>query len=136
MDTNHVAAAATRPRALIVEDVPTLQKLEMLMMETAGFTSIGVVDGQEAIELAGRERFDVILMDIHMPRMNGVEATRAIRVIETRTGEHVPIVFITAESTYAQPAVRRAAGADAYVPKPVKYETLIDVLGDLRPGNK
>lgn len=124
------------PDALVVDDVPTTQHIGIMAMKTAGFRTIGASDGREAVDLVGRDHFDVVLMDVNMPRMNGVEATKAIRAAELQTHTHLPIVFMTAETSFADESTYRDAGADAYLPKPFGFDQLLQVLDDLQIGRR
>ena len=98
-------------------------------------TSEQVVDGVEAVEAARSGRFDLILMDIKMPRMDGVAATRAIRELPGRAGA-APIVALTANADPADVATYLAAGMQDVVEKPIKPERLAIVLSALLGGDE
>jgi two-component system sensor histidine kinase/response regulator len=121
--------ARVRPlRILVAEDNQVNRKLVTRLLQKRGHRISAVDNGRSALEVAtsatGR-RFDVVLMDVQMPEMNGLEATEAIRQREQTTGRHIPIIALTA---HAMPADRErclAAGMDGYLAKPIDVEELI-----------
>ena len=123
-----VPAAAGAPlRILLVEDNPANQKLATYLLLDRGHTVEIAGNGLEAISLTDRNRYDVILMDVQMPEMNGLEAAAAIRKRHSG-GPQPPIIAMTA---YAQKGDRErclAAGMDAYISKPIQREELIDTV--------
>jgi len=118
-------------RILVVEDVPSLQRLLVLMLQKAGHTVLTANNGLDAIELVAREDLDAILMDIQMPGMDGLEATRAIRHREMGTNRHLPIITVTAHALTGDAAVCHAAGADEYLRKPINLDELMRMLSRL-----
>jgi PAS domain S-box-containing protein len=109
---------------LLAEDNATNQLLAVSLLEKAGHTVQTAQNGKEALaELASR-RFDVVLMDVQMPEMDGFEATARIREQERSTGEHIPIVAMTAHVTKGDRERCLAAGMDGYVTKPVDSSAL------------
>ena len=113
----------TRPlHILVAEDNATNQKLVVTLLEQRGHTVVVVPDGRQAVQRAGEETFDVILMDVQMPEMGGLEATAAIRERERSSGGHVPHIPIVAMTAHAMTGDRERcldAGMDAYVSKPL-----------------
>jgi CheY-like chemotaxis protein len=97
------------------------------MLSTAGHVVLVAADGMAALDLAAREPIDVVLMDIQMPGMDGLQATMAIRAGET-PGRRLPIVAMTAHAMTGDEARCLAAGMDAYVAKPVRRDELLAVL--------
>jgi CheY-like chemotaxis protein len=120
------------PSVLIVDDISLIRQLEVFALQTAGYRTRGARDGHEALDLLSRESFDAVLMNIDMPQMNGLEATRAIRQRESGTQSRLPIVFVTAHAEYERPEVHRAAGADGYLSKPFHFQDLVRVLEQLK----
>jgi signal transduction histidine kinase/DNA-binding response OmpR family regulator len=117
-----------RARVLVAEDSPSNQFLVKRLLERAGHTVTIAATGREVIELIRREEFDVILMDLQMPEMDGLEATGTIRQMENDTGKHLPIIAMTA---HAMPGNREQcleAGMDAYLSKPVQAAELLHVI--------
>jgi len=120
---------------LIVDDNATNRMVAEALCEMFDCTSEQVVDGVEAVEAARSGRFDLILMDIKMPRMDGVTATRAIRELPGRAGS-APIVALTANADPADVQTYIAAGMQDVVEKPIKPERLAVVLSALLGGEE
>ena len=124
------AAASERPgdvpvrQVLLVEDNPVNQKVARDLLMRRGHNIQVVQNGKEAVEAVRWNRFDVVLMDIHMPVMDGLTATRRIRDAELATGVHVPIVAMTAGATTEDRERCFAAGMDDYVTKPFRADEL------------
>jgi CheY-like chemotaxis protein len=104
------------------------RKVALGMLERQGHSAVAVVDGRQAVAAWRRERFDVVLMDVQMPEMDGFEATRAIRREETVGGRHTPIVALTAHAMKGDRERCLAAGMDDYVSKPLRAAELAAVL--------
>jgi CheY-like chemotaxis protein len=113
---------------LVVEDVPSQQKLLVKVLSKLGHTVATADSGRDAIDLVEREPFDIVLMDVQMPGMSGLEAIRAIRARELSTEFHLPIIAVTAHVLNGDAEQCYAAGADAFVPKPINLVDLIAVL--------
>ncbi|MFZ5352244.1 MAG: response regulator [Bacillota bacterium] len=109
-----------RNRVLVVEDDDVNQLVLTKYLKAQGYTVNAVVNGQEAIELLEREAYDLVLMDIQMPVMNGIEATRALR----SRGIDVPIVAVTAYAMDKDKETFLSAGADDYIAKPFDFNEL------------
>jgi two-component system, sensor histidine kinase and response regulator len=123
-------AGTDQPRLhiLLAEDNAVNQKLAVRMLEKRGHTLVVASTGKEALAAWKRERFDLILMDVQMPEMDGFEVTAAIRQAERLTGVHIPIVAMTA---YAMSGDRQRcleAGMDGYIPKPIQAQTVFEVI--------
>jgi PAS domain S-box-containing protein len=138
-----LAAVTPRPglRILLAEDHPVNQKLAQAVLEKQGHQVTLVFNGREAVEAISRSRlpdgtcFDLVLMDVQMPEMDGYEATGQIRALEQRTGGHVPIVAMTAYAMKGDREECLRAGMDAYVSKPIKPRELLAVIADLVSGS-
>jgi len=111
-------------RILLAEDNPINEKMTVRMLEKSGHRVTAVHNGREALERLEQESFDLVLMDVQMPEMDGLEAARAIRERERRTGGHVPIVAMTAHAMQGDRERCLEAGMDGYVSKPVRWEDL------------
>ena len=111
-------------RVLLAEDNTVNQRLALRMLENAGHEPVLARNGREAIELAERTAFDLILMDVQMPEVSGLEATTAIRRRERATGGHVPIIAVTAHAMKGDRERCLAAGMDGYVAKPLRAKDL------------
>jgi PAS domain S-box-containing protein len=121
-------------RILLVEDNPVNQTLALALLQTQGHTVTLAANGKEALEtLRTASPFDLVLMDLQMPEMDGVEATRRIRQRERETGGRVPILAMTAHAMKGDREVCLAAGMDGYVSKPVRpqelQEAIVNVVG-------
>ena len=113
------------PRVLAAEDNPTNQKVLATILEMFGVELEMVENGRLAVEAWRASDFDVILMDIQMPEMDGVAAARAIRAAEAETGRaRTPILAVTANAMSHQAAEYVAAGMDGLVPKPIEIARL------------
>ncbi len=118
-------------RALVAEDNPVNQRLAIALLEKRGHSVVLAANGREAVAAVEREPFDVVLMDVQMPEMGGLEATEAIRAAEQGTGRHVPIIAMTAHAMTGDRERCLAAGTDAYVPKPLRPADLFDAIARL-----
>jgi CheY-like chemotaxis protein len=113
----------TTPRILLVEDNKTNQLVAIAMLSTKGYVIDVAVDGHQAVEAVKARDYDVVLMDIQMPKMNGVDATRAIRALGGGKGS-VPIIAVTANAMRGDRESYLAAGMDDYLSKPIDSATL------------
>jgi CheY-like chemotaxis protein len=116
---------------LLAEDNAVNQRLTVRLLEKRGHTVTVVQDGSEALAALQRQMFDVILMDIQMPHMDGLEATQAIRAREQDTATRVPIVAMTAHAMQGDRERCLAAGMDGYVTKPLRPTELFEVIASL-----
>ena len=115
-------------RVLLAEDNAVNKRLASRLVEKHGHTVVGVDNGKEAVERFGAEAFDVVLMDIHMPEMDGLEATKLIRQREETGGKHTPIIAMTASAMKQDREACFEAGMDAYISKPIYPEELLAML--------
>jgi two-component system, sensor histidine kinase and response regulator len=113
---------------LVAEDQPVNRKVAVRLLEKEGHRVHAVEDGREALAALAQQRFDVVLMDVQMPEMDGLEATRAIRERERATGEHLPIVALTAHAMKGDEERCREAGMDDYVTKPLAPARLFEAI--------
>lgn len=125
--THHDPALAQR-RVLLVEDNAVNRKVALAMLQRGGHSVVVAENGKQAVRLAQAERFDLILMDIQMPEMDGLEATRIIRQQEGERGVHVPIIAMTAHALKGDNERFLAAGMDGYIAKPFQQEALLQAL--------
>ncbi|KAM1261579.1 hypothetical protein ACFX13_027544 [Malus domestica] len=142
-------------RILLAEDTPVLQRVATIMLEKMGATVIAVADGLQAVDALncvnksedcrkefhskdgdtnldnqtwGFRPFDLILMDCQMPKMDGYEATKAIRRSEEGTDSHIPIVALTAHAMSSDEAKCLEVGMDAYLTKPIDYKLMVSTI--------
>ncbi len=117
-----------RSRVLLAEDNAVNQTLAVRLLEKRGYTVIAAGDGREAVEEFEKGQFDVILMDIQMPGMDGFAATAAIRGKEKLTGGHIPIIAMTAHALKGDRERCISAGMDGYVSKPIRTSELFSTI--------
>ena len=113
-----------RLRILLAEDNPVNQKLAVRVLQKRGHSVEVAENGKIALELLEKEPFDIVLMDVQMPEMDGLTATSAIREKEQKTGEHVPIVAMTAHAMVGDRERCLEAGMDGYLTKPLQVKEL------------
>ncbi len=112
-------------RILLAEDNAVNQQLAVRLLEKQGHLVVVAPDGSEAISLLGKKHFDLVLMDVQMPKMDGLQATAAIRKNERVAGGHIPIIAMTAHAMQGDRERCLAAGMDDYVTKPIKAEEFL-----------
>lgn len=117
-----------RRRLLVAEDHPVNRKLAVKLLEQYGHEVCTAADGAEALALLERETFDLVLMDVEMPEMDGIAATRAIRAKERPGAKRLPIIAMTAHALKGDRERFLSAGMDAYVSKPFRGPDLIAVI--------
>jgi signal transduction histidine kinase/ligand-binding sensor domain-containing protein/CheY-like chemotaxis protein len=128
------APAPIRPLdVLLAEDNLINQKVAVRLLEKQGHRVVVVPNGRDAVESVRVRRFDVVLMDLHMPEMDGIEATRAIRELEAPHGAHTPIIALTAGAMAEDRQQCLEAGMDAYLTKPVRLDGLTEALAAAVP---
>jgi two-component system sensor histidine kinase/response regulator len=115
-------------RILLVEDSPANQKVALAMLSRSGHTVVVANHGKEALTILETQDFDVILMDVQMPVMDGMETTAAIRARETDIHDHQPIVAMTAHAMTGDRERCLDAGMDEYVSKPVYLKPLLQAI--------
>ena len=115
-------------RVLLAEDNAVNMMVAKLFLERLGHTVTPVTDGRQAVDAFGAGGFDVILMDVQMPELDGLAATRRIREIEAVTGGHVAIVALTANAMRGDDQACLDAGMDGYLPKPLDASQLVAAL--------
>jgi PAS domain S-box-containing protein len=123
-------------RVLVAEDSPVNLKLIVRLLEKRGHTVESTGSGRQVLRALERRPFDLILMDVQMPEMDGLEATAAIREREGATGEHIPIVAMTAHAMKGDRERCLDAGMDAYVSKPVRAGELFETIERVMPAGK
>ncbi len=115
-----------KEKILIVEDNPRNMRLLKMTLRARGYTLLEATDGGEALDMAIRERPDLIIMDIQLPKVSGLAVTRKLRGIpEFR---HIPIIAITAYAMKGDEEKIIGAGCDAYLPKPINTHELPEII--------
>jgi two-component system sensor histidine kinase/response regulator len=113
---------------LLAEDNPVNQLVASAILHKRGHRVTIARDGREAVARARENRFDVVLMDVQMPEMNGLEATAVLRADQANGATYVPIIALTAHAMQGDGDRCRAAGMDAYLTKPVQAGALIAMV--------
>jgi CheY-like chemotaxis protein len=118
---------------LLVEDNIVNQRVAAALLEKRGHSVVVANNGKEALEALACQRFDVILMDVQMPVMDGIQATALIRERERQTSDHIPIIAMTAHAMKGDRERFLQAGMDDYIPKPVNMKRLFEIVHRLAP---
>jgi len=127
--------SAFRPlRVLVAEDNPTNRLLVTSLLEKRGHSVLQTRSGRDALAAFSSEKFDLIIMDVQMPEMNGLEAAAAIRNLESPHATRTPILALTAHSMAGDRERCLAAGMDAYVSKPISIGDFMRAIDLLLPG--
>jgi len=118
-----------KEKILIVEDSPLNMKLLEMVLRAKSYTLLKATDGEEALDIAVREQPDLIIMDIQLPKMNGLEVARRLR--ETPAFSHTPIIAITAYAMKGDKERVIESGCDAYLSKPINTRELPEVIAEM-----
>jgi two-component system sensor histidine kinase/response regulator len=119
---------------LVAEDNAVNQRLIARLLEKKGHSVVLAQNGREALEALEKQSFDIVLMDVQMPEMDGFEATQLIREKEKTSGAHLTIIALTAHAMKGDEERCLACGMDGYVTKPIKLEKLFSVMENAAPG--
>jgi CheY-like chemotaxis protein len=128
------ALRESRLRILLIEDNAVNQRLTTRLLERRGHEVVVAEGGRRALELLEAQSFDLALMDVQMPEMDGFEATARIRERERETGAHLPIIALTAHAMKGDRERCMEAGMDGYVSKPIRAEDLFRAMEELAPA--
>jgi CheY-like chemotaxis protein len=132
--TGHAVREERRKlRILLAEDNPVNQLVASRLLEKQGHHVVACGNGRQALERLDQERFDLILMDVEMPEIDGFEATATIRMKEATTGARIPIIAMTAHALKGDRDRCLAAGMDDYVSKPIQPSALFEAIEKLMP---
>jgi two-component system, sensor histidine kinase and response regulator len=131
--TRHTINEARRSlRVLVAEDNAVNRQLVAALLGKRGHTAVTVANGLEAVAAVAEGEFDLVLMDVQMPELDGLEATKIIRKAEEATGVHIPIIALTAHAMKGDREICLAAGMDAYLPKPINANELFALLESMK----
>ena len=119
----------TSLRILLAEDNHVNQRLATRLLEKRGHVVVVAANGREVLAALDRENFDLVLMDVQMPEIDGIEATIAIREKEKTAGTHVPVIALTAHAMKGDQQRCLEAGMDGYLAKPIRPQELDELLG-------
>jgi CheY-like chemotaxis protein len=128
------AAPSVGARILLVEDNAVNRAIAIRLLEKRGHQVIAVENGALAVDITATERFDLVLMDVQMPVMDGLTATARIRSRERDSGGHIPIIAVTAHALDEDRTRCLDAGMDDYVPKPIRTADLFATIAKLCPA--
>lgn len=120
-----------RRKILVVDDEPDMLLAIKMRLEASGFEVITATDGMEGLNLARREKPDLLVLDIMLPKMNGYKVSRLLKFDEEY--KHIPIVMLTALAGEDDRATGAQTGADAYITKPFETAQLIDTIRRFLP---
>jgi two-component system, sensor histidine kinase and response regulator len=126
--SSQIRSARYRGRVLLTEDNPVNQKVAARFLERLGCSVQIAADGAQAVQACQRERFELILMDLQMPVMDGLTATRQIRMLPTELAQPTPIVALTANAMVGQSESCLSAGMSGFLTKPIDIDRLKEVL--------
>jgi len=121
----------TNLRILLAEDNTVNQRIAVRILEKLGWKVTTVNNGQEVLDILNNQTFDVILMDDNMPLLDGIEAVQVIRREEKQTGEHVPVIAMTANAMVGDRERYLSSGMDGYVSKPIDRNLLYEEIVNL-----
>ncbi len=121
-------------RILIVEDNPLNLKLLKVILRPYGYTIFQATDGEEALKVAVKEKPALIMMDMQLPKLSGIEVTKRLR--QMPTFKHIPIIAVTAYAMKGDGEKFIAAGCDAYLPKPINTTELPGVVAGMLLNTK
>ncbi len=117
---------------LVVDDAMTMRKMVSFTLRGAGYQTVEAGDGVEALSALGAQAVDLIITDVNMPRMDGIEFTRQART--ALRGRAVPILILTTESEPEKKNAARSAGATGWIVKPFQQEQLLSIVSRVLPG--
>lgn len=117
---------------LVVDDAMTMRKMVSFTLRGAGYQTVEAGDGVDALAALGAQVVDLIITDVNMPRMDGIEFTRQAR--GALKGRPVPILILTTESEPEKKNAARAAGATGWIVKPFQQEQLLSIVGRVLPA--
>jgi CheY-like chemotaxis protein len=121
---------------LLAEDNPINQKLALTILHKQGHEVVLATNGRLAVDFFAKQHFDLIIMDVQMPVMDGFEATAEIRRHEKETGLHIPIIAMTANAMAGDRERCLDAGMDGYVSKPIRVDELLAAIAECRSEHK
>lgn len=111
---------------LVIEDNPTNMTLAVFLLQSVGHTVLMATDAEAGLTLARERQPDLILMDIHLPGMDGLEATAQLK--RTDATRHIPVIALTALAMKGDEERIRAAGCDGYIAKPMRYKEFLAAI--------
>jgi len=117
-------------KILIAEDSSVIQNLTRKILSLQNYDIHSVKNGKEVLAAMEKDNFDLILMDIAMPKMDGIECTRQIRAMEDQSKADIPIIAITGNARNFTPEEFQKVGINEYVPKPIDFDHLVGMVNN------
>ena len=127
-----LATTSEGMKILLAEDNAVNRKLVTTLLRRRGHRVVAIENGQEALDVLTKQNFDVVFMDVQMPVLDGLDATRAIRTKEQSSGAHLPIIALTAHAMKGDRERCLEAGADEYLTKPIRTTDLLEALNRVK----
>lgn len=121
-----VEATVIKKKILVVEDEEALLKLQSILLTIRGYEVEGVMDGQAALEAVATMKPDLIMLDIMLPKIDGLEVCRQVKANEAT--RHIPVIMLTAKKSKEDLVMGEQAGADLYITKPYKSSMIIETI--------
>ena len=121
-------------KALVVEDNILTQRLVGIFLEKLGFDSVMLENGQEAIKEVKETKFDIIFLDIMMPKLDGYETCKIIKT--DKNSKDIPVIMLTSNDGFFDKIKGKRAGTDVYLTKPVKYDEIVETIKKFFPDVK
>ena len=115
-------------KVIVAEDSSVIQNLTRKILEIQNYQIIGVKNGEQVLEKLSEDNYDLILMDINMPIMDGMSCARAVRALPDRSKSSIPIIAITGNAKNYSMDDFKEAGINDYIPKPLNFDNLVDMV--------
>lgn len=131
-----IEQSGTGMKVLVAEDEAINRMYIVSLLEARGFSCVVAKNGREAIDAFARERFDVVLMDIGLPGIDGLTASREIRNCSSEWGRRVPIAALTAHDTEQDRVIARESGIDTFITKPFSEVALVETIETLAASGR
>jgi two-component system OmpR family response regulator len=119
-------APPERSRILVADDEPSIREILSVQLVRLGYEVVAAADGVEAVSVYETEHPDLVLLDVMMPRLDGLSACQKIRAFEKKTGRRVPVLFLTARDSTHDKTSAALSGGDEFISKPISLEDLRD----------
>ena len=121
-------------KIIVAEDSSVIQNLTKKILSQLNYEITSVKNGQQVLDLMSKDVYDLVLLDIHMPIMDGMECARSIRALDNKQKE-IPIIAITGNANNYSEQDFEEAGINAYIPKPLNYDSLVEKVKEYTNDN-
>ena len=122
-------------KIIVAEDSSVIQNLTRKILEIQNYEIVGVKNGEQVLNLLNSDDYDLILMDINMPVMDGMECARTIRALPEKSKSAIPIIAITGNAKNYSMDDFKEAGINDYIPKPLNFDNLVDMVKKYTEAN-